>query len=214
MSINTIIFDLDGTLLYTLEDLNDSVNFALEKHNYPLRSLDEVRGFVGNGVALLIERALPSCVSENTKAECLRTFKEHYSKNMFNKSRPYDGVVEVLEQLKRNGYNLAVVSNKHDEAVKNLVNTYFSSLFDVVVGQSDSVLPKPSIDGVDMVLKTLSVDASECVFVGDSEVDIQTANNAGMSCMSVVWGYKDIEFLYKNGASVLLYYPEEILELL
>ena len=214
MSINTIIFDLDGTLLYTLEDLKDSVNFALEKHNYPLRSLDEVRGFVGNGVALLIERALPSSVSKYTKAECLKTFKEHYSKNMFNKSKPYDGVIETLEQLKSNGYNLAVVSNKHDEAVKNLVNTYFSSLFDVVVGQSDFVLPKPSIDGVDMVLKTLSVDASESVFVGDSEVDIQTANNAGMSCISVVWGYKDIEFLYKNGASVLLYYPEEILELL
>ncbi len=214
MTINTIIFDLDGTLLYTIEDLTDSTNYALEQFGYPKRTIKEITSFVGNGVSLLIERAIPNGKNNPHFKECLEIFKTHYSKNMYNKTKPFDGIIEVLQTLKNNGYKLAVVSNKFDSAVKELCKKYFDGLIISAVGQSDNIKQKPSPDSVHQVMNELNVTQEECVFVGDSEVDIQTAQNTGIPCISVSWGYKDIDFLYNNGAEVIIYTPDELLELL
>lgn len=213
MAINTIIFDLDGTLLYTIEDLTDSTNFALTKLNFPTRTLEEITRFVGNGVRLLIERAVPEGTDNKDIEECLNIFKEHYSKNMFNKTKPYPDIIEMLKNMKSQGYKTAVVSNKFDTAVKELCRKYFNELIDTAVGQRENINKKPAADGVIEVMKELGVNKEQCIFVGDSEVDIQTAENAEIPCLSVVWGYKSIDFLYSNGAETLIYSPEEILEL-
>ena len=213
MYINTVIFDLDGTLLYTLEDLTDSVNYMLDKNGFALRSIEEVKDFVGNGVPLLIKRVLPEGVSDLIFNKCLEEFKNHYSENMYNKSKPYDGIINLLEQLKKSGYKIGVVSNKFDYAVKKLCIKYFNDLIDISVGQKDGIEPKPSPDTVFEVIKRLNSTANECIFVGDSEVDIETAINAGIPCLSVTWGYKNIDFLYEHGASTLIYSPEDIWEM-
>lgn len=212
-SITTLIFDLDGTLLYTLDDLTDSINYVLSEFGFPLKSIDEIRNSVGNGVYLLIERVIPDGRNNPHFDECVESFKKHYSENMFNKTKPYEGVIDILKRLKTDNYNIAVVSNKFDNAVKELVGRYFNGLIDVSVGQRNGVAKKPAPDAVNEVISTLGVDKSECIFIGDSEVDIETANNAGLPCLSVTWGYKDIDFLYQHGASTLVYSPEDIWEL-
>lgn len=214
MAIRAIIFDLDGTLLYSLEDLTDSVNYIMAKYNFKQYSIEEVREAIGNGVRLLMERITPDDISEETFEQCLADFKEYYSQNMYNKTKPYDGVMDMLTQLRADGYKIAVLSNKFDTAVKELCDKYFGELVDLAVGQKEGVGEKPDPAGVFEIAKELSVPVEECIFVGDSEVDIQTANNAGIDCISVTWGYKDIDFLYENGASKLVYIPEDILELL
>lgn len=214
MAIKTVIFDLDGTLLYSLEDLKDSVNFVMKKHGFREYTIDEVREAIGNGVRLLMERILPKDIDKNLFEECLSEFKENYSKNMYNKTKPYDGVLDMLKALREEGYNIAVLSNKFDSAVKELSNKYFGELVDLAVGQKEGVKEKPSPLGIQEIAKELDTDVETCIMVGDSEVDIQTANNAGIDCISVTWGYKNIDFLYDNGATKLVYSPEDILELL
>ncbi len=214
MAIQTVIFDLDGTLLYSLEDLKDSVNFVMKKHCFKEYTIDEVREAIGNGVRLLMERILPKDIDKNLFEECLSEFKENYSKNMYNKTKPYDGVLDMLKALREEGYKIAVLSNKFDSAVKELSNKYFGELVDLAVGQKDGVKEKPSPLGIQEIAKELDTDIEACIMVGDSEVDIQTANNAGIDCISVTWGYKNIDFLYDNGATKLVYAPEDILELL
>lgn len=214
MAIQTVIFDLDGTLLYSLEDLKDSVNFVMKKHGFREYTIDEVREAIGNGVRLLMERILPKDIDKNLFEECLSEFKENYSKNMYNKTKPYDGVLDMLKALREEGYKIAVLSNKFDSAVKELSNKYFGELVDLAVGQKDGVKEKPSPLGIQEIAKELDTDIEACIMVGDSEVDIQTANNAGIDCISVTWGYKNIDFLYDNGATKLVYTPEDILELL
>lgn len=213
MKIDTIIFDLDGTLLYTIEDLTDSTNYALKHFGYQTRTVEEITNFVGNGVRLLIERAIPDGKDNPNLEECLTLFKTHYSNNMFNKTKPYDNIIDTLKELKKQNYKTAVVSNKFDSAVKELCNKYFEGLINSAVGQRDNVNKKPAPDAVFEVMKELNVTSEQCIYVGDSEVDIKTAENAGIPCISVTWGYKSIDFLYKNGAETLIYSPEEILEL-
>lgn len=214
MAIQTVIFDLDGTLLYSLEDLKDSVNFVMKKHGFREYTIDEVREAIGNGVRLLMERILPKDIDKNLFEECLSEFKENYSKNMYNKTKPYDGVLDMLKALREEGYKIAVLSNKFDSAVKELSKKYFGELVDLAVGQKEGVKEKPSPLGIQEIAKELDTDVETCIMVGDSEVDIQTANNAGIDCISVTWGYKNIDFLYDNGATKLVYTPEDILELL
>lgn len=214
MAIKTVIFDLDGTLLYSLEDLKDSVNFVMKKHGFREYTIDEVREAIGNGVRLLMERILPKDIDKNSFEECLSEFKENYSKNMYNKTKPYDGILDMLKVLREEGYKIAVLSNKFDSAVKELSSKYFGELVDLAVGQKEGVKEKPSPLGIQEIAKELDTDVETCVMVGDSEVDIQTANNAGIDCISVTWGYKNIDFLYDNGATKLVYAPEDILELL
>ena len=209
--LDTVIFDLDGTLLYTLEDLAASTNFALKNFGYSPRSIQEIRSFVGNGVKLLIERAIPDGINNKDFDECLAVFKKHYSLNMYNNTRPYDGVMDLLRELKKCGYKTAVVSNKFDAAVKDLCNKFFADKIDVAVGESSDVRKKPFPDSVLSVIKHLETVPENCVYVGDSEVDIQTARNAGIRCVSVDWGYKDRDFLLKNGASLVVSGTRELL---
>ena len=208
MTINAIIFDLDGTLLYTLEDLKNSVNYALKELNLPQRSLEEIRNFVGNGIYKLIERS----VGENSdKIEaCLEIFKIHYSKTSKNNTKPYSGVIEGLKKLKSKGIKLAVLSNKIDFAVKDLTDTYFNGIFDISRGELPDFPKKPDPKSCFDILKKLKVKKEEALFVGDSEVDIQTANNAEIMCLSALWGYKEKDFLIKNGAKVMIKNFEEI----
>ena len=210
--INTIIFDLDGTLLNTLDDLYESTNFALGYFNFPQKTIEQVKNFVGNGVEKLIERAIPDGHSNPDFDKCLEIFKENYSKNMYNKTAPYSGVIEMLERLKFQNYNTAVVSNKFDYAVKELCKKYFGSLIDFCAGENEAcgIKKKPAPDTVIKVLEYFSVDCDNALYVGDSEVDILTAKNSGMDCISVCWGFKSRDFLIKNGAKTIIEYPQEL----
>lgn len=208
----TAIFDLDGTLLYTLEDLTDSTNYALQKFNFSKCTVEQVRSYVGNGVYKLIERALPLGSENPDFQNCLETFKKHYKENMYNKTRPYDGIPEMLAELKKRNINVAVVSNKFDAAVKELCCKYFSNLVDIAVGESPDVKKKPAPDSVFAVMKHFNAAPDTCVYIGDSEVDIQTAQNAGIDCISVNWGYKDEFFLKANNAQVIVSSHDELLK--
>ena len=214
---NAIIFDLDGTLLYTLEDLTDSVNFALNQFNYPHCSIEQIRSFVGNGVEKLIRRAILKSqdeINERVFYDCLNTFKIHYKNNMKNKTTPYSGVIDLLKKLKSKGIKIAVVSNKFDSAVKDLCTFYFGDLIDLAIGESNSCAKKPTPDGIFKVLKHFELKAKNCVYIGDSEVDIQTATNANMDCINVDWGYKDKNFLINAGAKRIVSNTKELEQLL
>ena len=178
--ITTVIFDLDGTLLYTLEDLQGSVNYALSQMNYGLRTLEEVRHFVGHGVYRLIERAVPDGTSHEEIDRTFEIFREHYSKNCNVTTRAYDGILDLLTILKEKGYHLAIVSNKMDSAVKALNEIYFNTWISVAIGATDTVRKKPAPDTVFAAMKELGVSPKETIYVGDSEVDIETAKNAGI----------------------------------
>ncbi len=214
MKYNTIIFDLDGTLLNTLEDLTDSVNYALNEFGYPLRTINEIRQFVGNGVKVLMDRAVPHGTSPEDTAKCLEIYRKHYSGNMQNKTRPYDGIYELLTDLKEKGAKLAVVSNKYDSAVKALCNDYYKEYIRVAIGESPEVAKKPAPDSVYAALAKLAAAKEEAVYVGDSDVDVRTAHNAGLKCIGVTWGFRNREILKAEGADYIIDKPEELLELL
>lgn len=214
--INTIIFDLDGTLLNTLEDLYESTNYALGYFNFPPKTLEQVKSFVGNGVEKLIERAVPNGHSNPDFDKCLEVFKKNYSENMYNKTAPYSGIIEMLEQLKSKNYNTAVVSNKFDYAVKKLCKKYFGTLVDYSAGENEicGIKKKPAPDTVIKVLQYFSVTSANALYVGDSEVDILTAKNSDMDCISVCWGFKSREFLVNNGAKIIIDNPQELIDYL
>lgn len=207
---NTIIFDLDGTLLYTLEDLKNSTNYALEKYSMPKRTLDEIRAFVGNGIRLLIERAVPDGDKNPLFEDVFAAFKEHYSAHSLDCTRPYDGVIEMLKEVKRRGFKTAIVSNKIDSAVKELRDVFFPSLIDVAYGESPTVKRKPAPDTVYAALSELGSEVSESVYVGDSDVDVMTAKNAGMDLVAVSWGFRDKDLLKSMGAGTIIDKPQEL----
>lgn len=211
---DTVIFDLDGTLLNSLEDLMDSTNAALSANGYPIRSLEEIRRFVGNGVARLIHLSVPKNTSADAEAKCLSDFKAYYGNNMTNKTAPYPGILDMLMDLKENGYHLAVVSNKIDTAVNHLNSVYFADIFKIALGETQGLRKKPAPDLVERCFSQLGVSPSRAVYVGDSEVDIETAHNADLPCISVSWGFRPREFLQEHGASVIADTTEELLNLL
>lgn len=213
MKYQLIIFDMDGTILDTLEDLADSLNHALTKHGYPARTIEEVRSFVGNGIRKLVERGIGQPVSEEELDSLCATQKEYYSVHCADKTKPYDGILELLSQLRQSGYKTAVVSNKADYAVQNLSKQYFDGLFDLSVGERPGVQRKPAPDSVNEVLKQLQVTKEQAVYIGDSDVDIRTARNAEMDCIAVDWGFRDREVLQSHGADTIVSSPEEILDL-
>ena len=210
---DTIIFDLDGTLLDTLEDLHDAVNHALTQLHMPRRTMDEVRRFVGNGVAKLIQRAVPTGTDPEVTAQALAIFKDYYELHKEDKTAPYAGITRLLADLHGRGYKLAVVSNKFDRAVKDLMPKYFPGLLHAAAGEDEDrgVPKKPDPTMVHRVMEELG--AEKAVYVGDSEVDMETARNAGLPCISVTWGFRDRDFLLANGATTLADTPEEVLEL-
>lgn len=214
MKTDTVIFDLDGTLLNTLEDLADSTNYAMRAFGLKERSINEVRNFVGNGVDVLIERAVEGAIPKEQELECLDVFKQHYSKNMDNKTKPYDGIMNVIKELLKRGYHIAIVSNKFDAAVKGLNVDYFEGLFPVAIGASDTVAKKPEPDSVIKALQELHSDKERAVYVGDSDVDIMTARNSGLPCISVTWGFRDEELQRSMGTDYIIHKPEELLDVL
>lgn len=207
-----VIFDLDGTLLNTLDDLADSTNYALSRFGYPTRTIEEVRQFVGNGVAKLIERAIPEGKNNSNFEKCLSIFKENYAQNMYNKTAPYNGIIEMLSNLKSKGIKIAVVSNKFDLAVKELCKKYFEGFIDFAAGENEAqgIKKKPAPDTVISVLNEFNFAPEDAVYVGDSDVDIMTAKNSKMPCISVTWGFRDEKFLLENGATILINAPSEI----
>ena len=214
MRYDAVVFDLDGTLLNTLEDLAESANYALERCGFPRRTVDEVRRFVGNGVGMLIRRAVPEGTPAEEEAACLACFQTHYLAHMRDHTGPYPGVPELLEALNRVGCGVAVVSNKFDAAVKGLCRDYFGASVPVAIGESASVRRKPAPDTVFAALAELKVPAQRAVYVGDSDVDIDTARNAGMDCISVSWGFRDRAFLLEHGAAHIVDSPAGLLRAL
>lgn len=211
MKYKAVIFDLDGTLVDTLEDLADSVNYALDSFGFPHRSIDEVRSFIGNGVRRLIYLSVPEGTENETSEKCLEIFRNHYKSNSRNKTNPYEGITETLDRLSESGIRTAVVTNKMQEAAKDIVEFYFGEKINLTVGQVDGVSQKPSPDGVNLVLKTLGISKEEAIYVGDSEVDCITASNAGIDCIGVTWGFREKKVLEENGARFIAESPQEIL---
>lgn len=207
----TIIFDLDGTLLDTLDDLADAVNHALQCFGLKTRTKEEVRSFVGNGVVNLMQRAVGE--EHLQQSNILAAFREYYKAHCEDKTKPYDGVMKLLTELKKRGIKTAVVSNKMDSAVKALTKTYFDGLIGDAVGENEAagIRKKPAPDSLIAVMEKLGADKQSTVYVGDSEVDIQTADNAGVDCISVTWGFKDEPFLIENGGKIFVDDPMDIL---
>ncbi len=210
MAIKAILLDLDGTLLDTLDDLTDSVNHALKSLDFPQHTKEEICSFVGNGVKNLILRSIPQNATDDDFKNCLALFKSHYEKNKANKTKPYDGILPVLSELKAQGYSLAIVSNKHDDAVQGLLGRFFSDYADFALGNTDKLPKKPAPDMVYHTLDVLGISRSSAVYVGDSEVDIETAKNAGLPCISVTWGFRSEELLIKSGADIIIHAPHEL----
>lgn len=211
---DTVIFDMDGTLLNTIEDIADSVNYILKKYGYKERTIDEINSFVGKGAGILMEKALPDGINKRDFEKYLEEYKEYYLKNNNIKTSPYEGIIEMLAELSDRNYKIAVVSNKNDSNIKDLNKIYFNDYIKTAIGESKSVNRKPAPDMVNIALEELCSKAENAVFVGDSDVDIHTAKNAGMPCVSVCWGFRSREFLIKNGAEHLIGKPHELLEFL
>lgn len=210
---NTFIFDLDGTLLNTLDDLAASVNYALRTHGMPERTLDEVRSFVGNGVRLLMERAIPEGSANPRFEETFATFRAYYMEHSLDTTRPYDGIPEMIHTLKQRGCRLAVVSNKFYAATQELIRHFFPEIT-VAIGEheAEGIRKKPAPDTVFEALRQLEVGKEKAVYVGDSDVDLQTACNSGLPCISVLWGFRDHDFLLAHGATTFISRPEELLK--
>ena len=216
MSYQTFIFDLDGTLLDTLGDLAASVNYALRTHDMPEHSIDDVRRFVGNGVRKLMQRAVPDGETNPTFEATFATFRQHYMAHSLDTTRPYDGIPETLAALKARDCRLAVVSNKMMAATQELIRHFFPDTIEVAIGEDEAagIRKKPAPDTVFAALRQLGVGKEGSVYVGDSDVDIQTAANAGIPCISVFWGFRDRDFLIQHGAKTFISAPSELLQFL
>lgn len=211
MKYKSYIFDLDGTLLDSLTDLAASCNYALRINNMPERTIDEVRMFVGNGVRKLMERAIPDGNRNELFQKTYTDFRDHYLIHNLDHTSPYSGIINMLKSLKDDGCNIAVVSNKFYAATQELVNHFFGDYVSVAIGERDNIRKKPSPDTVFEALRQLNVEKDGAVYIGDSDVDVMTAKNCGMPCISVLWGFRDKKFLIEHGANVFVEKPSEIL---
>lgn len=214
MKIKTVIFDLDGTLLDTLTDLHLSVNFALDKFGYSPRSREEIRSFVGNGIKRLIGLCLPNDEANPDFEKVFAAFKEHYKDNCRNNTVPYHGISELLSKLKSKHIGIAIVSNKADFAVNELNEEFFKEYVSVAIGESADIPRKPAPDMIFVAMKNLNCEKHNSIYVGDSEVDIETAKNAGIPCISVLWGFRTEAELEKCGAKAFAEKPMDILKYL
>lgn len=214
MRYQTAIFDMDGTILETLEDMCASVNVTMDHVGYPRRTMDEVRHFVGNGAAKLIERCMPAGAEDPRYPAALEFYRAYYDAHAQIKTGPYPGIPELLNQLSREGVRLAVVSNKPDEAVRALTERYFPSVFPVAIGNRDGWATKPAPDSVYEAMRLLGARRESTVYVGDSDVDVDTARNAGLDSVIVTWGFRDEDFLRAHGAQHLAHNADELYEML
>ena len=213
MRYDTYIFDLDGTLLNTLNDLAASCNYALRSYGFPEHSVDDVRRFVGNGVRLLMCRAIPDGDNNPKFEDCYACFREHYLHHNLDTTAPYPGIMDMIKALNANGKHIAVVSNKFYEATRALVRHFFGEEISVAIGERPDIHKKPAPDTVNEALRQLGVGREGAVYIGDSDVDIDTARNSGMPCISVLWGFRDKEFLIQHGAVTFVNSPIEILKI-
>lgn len=211
MKYDTYIFDLDGTLLDTLHDLAASVNYALRQYGMPQHSIDDIRRFVGNGVRLLMERAVPRGAENPQFEDVFATFRSHYMEHSLDTTRPYDGITETIHALKERGCRLAVVSNKMMAATQELVAHFFPEI-EVAIGEHEAagIRKKPAPDTVFEALRQLG-NVTSAVYVGDSDVDLATARNSGLPCISVLWGFRTKPFLLEHGATTFIEHPNELL---
>jgi phosphoglycolate phosphatase len=216
MKYKTAVFDMDGTILNTLDDLADATNATLAHFGYPERSVDEVRQFVGNGTRKLIEQAVPPETSEADIGAAFKWFGPYYQTHADIKTKAYPGIEALLRDLRANGVQTAVVSNKPDAAVKKLALQYFDGLFDIAIGENEAagIRRKPAPDSVDAALDALGADRADAVYIGDSDVDLATAQNAGMDHILVTWGFRDKAFLKACGAEIFADTPRAVLALI
>ncbi len=214
MKYELAVFDMDGTILNTLDDLTDATNHALRTFGYPEHSIEEVRFFVGNGIAKLIERATPEGTSEEDRARVRAEFMDYYKIHSADKTGPYPGINDLLQKLRAAGVKTAVVSNKPDVAVRELVKTYYDGLFDAAVGDMEGQAVKPAPDMCLKVFKELGMGPENAVYIGDSDTDIMTARNAGLDEILVSWGFRGREFLTEHGAKNICDTPDEVYDVI
>ncbi|MBP3719391.1 MAG: HAD family hydrolase [Eubacterium sp.] len=212
--ITTIVWDMDGTVLNTLIDLRDSVNYLLRKYNMPEHTIEEYRRYFGSGIRYALECAVVDGTPSETINEMLPIFKEHYDIHCLDNTCPYDGILDAMKKLKEKGYKMAIVSNKIDSAVKELNEKFFKEYVDVAIGETPGTKRKPAPDMVEQALKELGSSKKESIYIGDSEVDLQTARNSNLPCISVLWGFRDRDYLIEQGATTFAETPEELIQLL
>ncbi|MBO5484691.1 MAG: HAD-IA family hydrolase [Lachnospiraceae bacterium] len=211
---DAVIFDLDGTLLNTLEDLTDAVNYVMRHYQFEEKTISQVRSYVGNGIRKLVERCVPGGREREDFEKIFQCFRRFYTAHCQEKTKPYDGIMELLKVLSDRGYQMGIVSNKNDTAVEELNEIFFAEYISVAIGQNDQLRPKPAPDTVNMALKRLSCTRERAVYVGDSNVDKATADNSGMDCVSVTWGFRDRELLESLKPAAIIDQPQQLLKFL
>ena len=212
--INTVVFDMDGTVLNTLEDLTDAVNYVFSKFDLPPRGKEEYRKFFGNGIGYAMKCAAPEGTPDSLFDEMIPLFREYYDKHCLDKTRPYDGILELMKALKDKGYRMAIVSNKIASAVKELNDRFFSDYVEVAIGEKPGIKRKPAADMVIAALTELGSERGEAVYIGDSEVDLETARNSGLPCITALWGFRDKDYLIEKGAVTFANTPEDVISIL
>jgi len=208
------IFDMDGTILNTLTDIANAVNHTLAEFDMPQHTTDEIRMFVGNGLRKLAERSVPPETDPETFERFFTRQVSYYGEHSSETTAPYEGINDVIANLKERGVITAVVSNKADFAVQKLAKEFFDGLFDYAIGEHTGFAPKPAPDMVNEILTRSGIDRSDAVYIGDSDVDLMTARNSGMDCIAVSWGFRNESFLAEHGAEVIASKPEDLLELI
>ncbi len=212
MRYKAAIFDMDGTILNTLDDLADTMNYCLRSYGMTERSLSEIRSFLGNGLRVLVEKSVPDDTPMPTIDLICETFADYYKDHCAIRTRPYEGIEDLLRKLRSDGILTAVVSNKVDFAVRELCEEYFDGLFDYSVGEREGQRRKPYPDSVNAVLEYFDISKDEAVYIGDSEVDFMTAKNAGMEVIMVDWGFRDESTLVMMGADLIAHSTDEVYE--
>ncbi len=212
--ITTVIFDMDGTVLNTLEDLTDAVNHVFSQFNLPPRGAEEYRRFFGNGIAYAMKCAAPEGMPDELIDKMIPVFRKYYDEHCLDKTLPYDGILELMKTLHEQGYKMAIVSNKIDSAVKELNERFFSEYVPVAIGEKPGIKRKPAADTVIAALGELGSSRDAAVYIGDSEVDLQTARNSGLLCISVLWGFRDKDRLIQSGATLFADTPKDVISIL
>ena len=210
MKIKAVLFDLDGTLMNTLEDLTDSTNYILEKHNFPKRTIKEIRSFVGNGIKKLMERAVPQNTDEKIINECYEEMLTYYKENSLIKTAPYVGTKEIVEKLHQEGFKIAIITNKAQNSADIIAEKFFGKSVDLVIGDDKKMPLKPNPAGIEKALEYFKISKDEAVYVGDSEVDLQTGTNGDLKTILVLWGFRDRDFLEEKGGKVFAETVEEL----
>ena len=214
MSYKAVLFDMDGTVMNTIDDLNDSVNASLRHFGMPGISREDTLRFIGNGARRLIEQAVPAGTGEDMLEEVLKYYVNYYQSHCMIKTAPYDGITELMKSLRDAGVRQVIVSNKPDAATREIAERYFTGLTEFAIGEKEGLRRKPWPDMVDAAVETLGLSKRDCVYIGDSEVDIATARNAEVNCISVLWGFRDKKTLEDAGAEAFAETPEKLGDLI